>query len=435
MITSDNYESTHRYITIKKIPFQNKNNSRNEIKFERNSLNKSVILASKNSIKYIDDKYSYQDNDTKINVKTNSVNNNNNLESQNQNHHSFQNNEHNLNINSQFLGKLNLLKVFGLSNKNNKEKDNSIYNLKINQNCLICNDELTESEKKNNFLDCHHILCSSCYYEYLKENINSINVIDIKCPAKDCNEILYNNFIEKLLINDIPLLNKYKKFVNRRQLILNPNIQLCPFPDCESYAKKGKNKYVTCIHNNHKFCFKCLKDWHGEKECINELNIKFDHWRNPYKIKKCPKCKYYIEKNGGCNHIKCFNCKYQFCWLCRNEYSEIHYQKGICAGLQFSNFYCHSIKIFLYLRKIVIVILKSLAFIIFFPFAFVFLIYAKLYYIITDKENDFVILWGLSGVFSCFVFVAILFCLANIIAILMIFWWPLQDKIYDLICK
>ena len=121
MITSDNYESTHRYITIKKIPFQNKNNSRNEIKFERNSLNKSVILASKNTIKYIDDKYSYQDNDTKINVKTNSENNNNNLESQNQNHHSFQNNEHNHNINSQFLGKLNLLKVFGLSNKNNKE--------------------------------------------------------------------------------------------------------------------------------------------------------------------------------------------------------------------------------------------------------------------------------------------------------------------------
>ena len=111
------------------------------------------------------------------------------MESQNQNHHSFQNNEHNHNINSQFLGKLNLLKVFGLSNKNNKEKDNSIYNLKINQNCLICDDELTESEKKNNFLDCHHILCSSCYYEYLKEKINSINVIDIKCPAKDCNEI------------------------------------------------------------------------------------------------------------------------------------------------------------------------------------------------------------------------------------------------------
>ena len=152
MITSDNHESTHRYITIKKIPFQNKNNSRNEIKFERNSLNKSVILASKNTIKYIDDKYSYQDNDTKINVKTNSENNNNNLESQNQNHHSFQNNEHNHNINSQFLGKLNLLKVFGLSNKNNKEKDNSIYNLKINQNCLICDDELTESEKKIIFL-------------------------------------------------------------------------------------------------------------------------------------------------------------------------------------------------------------------------------------------------------------------------------------------
>ena len=32
--------------------------------------------------------------------------------------------------------------------------------------------------------------------------------------------------------------------------------------------------------------------------------------------KDCPKCNICIEKNGGCNHMQCFNCKHDFCWMC-----------------------------------------------------------------------------------------------------------------------
>ena len=38
--------------------------------------------------------------------------------------------------------------------------------------------------------------------------------------------------------------------------------------------------------------------------------------------KKCPKCNINVEKNGGCMHMTCVNCKYDFCWMCREEWKK-----------------------------------------------------------------------------------------------------------------
>ena len=229
-------------------------------------------------------------------------------------------------------------------NNNFEESEES---KEMSKNCLICEEKLTNEELNNNFIECFHIFCDDCYYNYFKEKINNNQIERIKCPQKDCNYILFNNFIERKLINDIPLLEKYSKLKERRQLMLNLNVQLCPFPDCESYGGKGNNKNVCCIENGYKFCFNCLKDWHGDKQCNIEVDKSFENWRDSLKVKRCPKCKYFIEKNYGCNHMTCSFCKYEFCWICFQEYKSGHYDLGgNCFGLQnfkylfFSNKIC-----------------------------------------------------------------------------------------------
>jgi hypothetical protein len=57
-------------------------------------------------------------------------------------------------------------------------------------------------------------------------------------------------------------------------------------------------------------------------------------------IQLCPHCNILIEKVDGCNHMKCINCNYEFCWLCLKEYESIHYAlynfRG-CPGMRFCN--------------------------------------------------------------------------------------------------
>ena len=311
------------------------------------------------------------------------------------------------------------------SNKARSYDDNDI-------NCLVCDKKLTQEEKKDNLIKCNHMACNECYYEFLKEKINSNFIEGIKCLEKDCDAKLYDNFIQKKLFGDIPLLEKYIKLDKKRQLMLNPNIQLCPSPDCDSYAlKNGKNKYVSCIKYRHKFCFNCLKAWHGDKECDNSLDNSFKKWRDSNTVRRCPKCKYFIEKDEGCNHITCYNCRYQFCWLCMAEYTSGHYDLGRCSGLQFTDCKICSNRIINFLYQLLMSTLKCLLFAIVVPFLFVFF----LGYAFSEKlaESDCINI--LNGIIGCFSFLNYIMCLipmTSFIAILMFFYWPLQDKIFGL---
>jgi hypothetical protein len=46
--------------------------------------------------------------------------------------------------------------------------------------------------------------------------------------------------------------------------------------------------------------------------------------------KRCPKCGIYISKDGGCNHMKCSMCSYEFCWVCLRALST-HGSDSECA--------------------------------------------------------------------------------------------------------
>ena len=216
----------------------------------------------------------------------------------------------------------------------------------------------------------------------------------------------------------------------------SPDIQLCPFPDCESYAKKiDNNKYVNCIQNGHKFCFNCLKEWHGNEPCKDEIDKSFQNWKDSkQEVKRCPKCKYFIEKYEGCNHITCFNCKYQWCWLCNQKYEDGHYKMGgSCFGLQYSKNSCFSNKLCLFFYKLLMILLKSIGFAILAPIVLFLIIFTQIskyrHYCKSAQYISYlsIILLSLSTFYS------FLIIISSILSILMIFIWPLNNIIFRIL--
>ena len=88
----------------------------------------------------------------------------------------------------------------------------------MNENCLICEEQLTFKELTYNFISCFHGFCNDCYYNYFKEKINNNEIEDIKCPQKDCNIIIYNDFLILKIVNDIPLFRKIYEIKRKKTI-------------------------------------------------------------------------------------------------------------------------------------------------------------------------------------------------------------------------
>ena len=204
----------------------------------------------------------------------------------------------------------------------------------IEKECGICADKIESTNKV--YLKCEHYFCIDCWTEYLTEKISNANVAKILCMQNGCGTILESDFIKKILEGKNELIEKYDKFLQRKKMLeQSDKYKFCPFPDCEGYAeKKGKDKYVKC-NFGHEFCFECGNPPHGKKKCEDMLDKEFEKWRSQKIVKRCPCCRMWTEKNEGCNHMTCVECKFQWCWLCQKPYTYNHFSQGSCNGLQF----------------------------------------------------------------------------------------------------
>ena len=234
----------------------------------------------------------------------------------------------------------------------------TINQFKNSELCKICCSNLVN---KDNIAQkyCLHYFCDECIKRYMTYQINNGIVLEIKCLMAGCPHIYTSEEIKENVSNDV--YRKYIRFYGIQIKMKNPEKVYinCPFIDCDELVDVTNIPKSNVICGmGHVFCNECRKlggHSRSNSKCDKtELNLDLYNElkkKNPTKIyqnyKQCPECKVLIEKNDGCNEMKCLNCGFVFCWLCLREYTDNHYSlynvKG-CPGMRFETISTYKIR-------------------------------------------------------------------------------------------
>jgi len=194
--------------------------------------------------------------------------------------------------------------------------------LEENFDCSICTEPVHLSQMF--FVDsCGHMFCVECVTMYCRTKIVDGD-LSIKCPDRDCSELITYQEIKHLIEDDSDLDGKYEKFLFDRALESLGDIVWCPIPHCQQPIPTNRHfTEIKCIKCSFIFCVKCKEQTHDGFTCeqFKKYGGKIDTFEvwleiKGSDVKQCPECRYYTEKIGGCASIVCAKCKKKYCWLC-----------------------------------------------------------------------------------------------------------------------
>lgn len=204
-------------------------------------------------------------------------------------------------------------------------------------------------------MSCGHEFCRACWEGFLNVKIQEGDAHNIFCPAYECYQLVPVHVIEGVVSREMD--QRYLQFDIKAFVENNPAIRWCPAARCERAVRLTRpgpgesdshsfpllpSPAVDC-GKGHLFCWECLGEAHEPCDC--------QMWRNwlqkvtemkPEELagvseayedaanclwlltnsKPCANCKSPIQKNEGCNHMQCAKCKYDFCWICLEEWKK-----------------------------------------------------------------------------------------------------------------
>jgi len=165
---------------------------------------------------------------------------------------------------------------------------------------------------------CSHKFHRECLASYIEVQAQE-NRFPMICPMQDCGANLREADLRTVLNTEQRAV--YDELALKAEIERNPEkVAQCPGPDCTYYnLKQGSSKKLDCPKCKKTFCMICKEEYHGKNRCGEKKSDKeFKTYLKKIQPKQCPKCKFWVERSTGCDHMFC-RCNTAFCYGCGNR--------------------------------------------------------------------------------------------------------------------
>ncbi|XP_059456527.1 E3 ubiquitin-protein ligase RSL1-like [Corylus avellana] len=199
--------------------------------------------------------------------------------------------------------------------------------------CDICVERKDDDQMFRNE-GCVHSFCSDCIIKHVSTKIQD-GITVVSCPGLECEGVLEFDDCRPMLPKEV--LERWDEELCRA-LFASEMMFYCPFKDCSAMLVNDNGggdviRESECPFCHRLFCAQCQVPWHPGVECeefqiLNESgrgrdDLMLRELAHEKKWKRCPNCKYFVEKTEGCLHMTC-RCASEFCYGCGASWTTDH---------------------------------------------------------------------------------------------------------------
>lgn len=154
---------------------------------------------------------------------------------------------------------------------------------------------------------CSASACGSCWQRWVSSQLPRCRAArqlnEIPCFVPGCRKAMRPPLLRRACATSVKGFDLICDLAVRRRLQSNPFYppemqEDCPRPGCLGLGYLGFD---------HVMCWICEHRWVSVGKGPSEDDL-------PNGVKKCPRCKVRISKDGGCDHMTCAQCRHEFWW-------------------------------------------------------------------------------------------------------------------------
>ncbi|CAD6268782.1 unnamed protein product [Miscanthus lutarioriparius] len=184
--------------------------------------------------------------------------------------------------------------------------------------CKICLDYVPPSHVHHASRGCAHAFCTACLSGYISAKTQGGRISDVKCPGdgEDCCNVLDPELCQGIISGEA--FEAWCAALCMSMVEGAGNFCYCPFNDCSEILVDDRGGDVPgseCPACRRLFCARCRVPWHAGISCAEygqlapgdkgKEDLVVLEMAKGEKWKRCPQCKFLVDKRDGCVHITC----------------------------------------------------------------------------------------------------------------------------------